>query len=61
MVIDICFFLLDYGKTYVNPIIGGSKEIFEIIQDQANSEKYPITINKKMIVETDEKGIKKSW
>ncbi|MBD3288225.1 PKD domain-containing protein [candidate division KSB1 bacterium] len=50
-------FVLDNGKTYANPVIGGNQGIFEIIKDKSTAEHYPITPGKKAVIRVDATGI----
>lgn len=42
--------MLDDGKTYTSPIIGGSQGLFEIVKDVASKEEFVLTAGKKAVV-----------
>jgi len=53
-------FVSDDGKTYINPIIGGSQGFFEVIRDNRTGEEFVLTADKKAITAVNSRGIGRS-
>jgi hypothetical protein len=53
-------FISDDGKTYINPIIGGSQGYFRVIKDARSGEEFVLTAGRKAVLGTKDQGIIKS-
>lgn len=53
-------FISDDEKTYINPLIGGSQGLFEVVADVQSGEEYILTTGKKCIYGADKSSLKKS-
>ncbi|MBN1764757.1 MAG: hypothetical protein JW860_05825 [Sedimentisphaerales bacterium] len=53
-------FVLDDGKTYLNPLIGGHQGWFEIVNDEITGDDYPLTPGKKALYQTEDSELQKS-
>lgn len=49
--------ILDDGKTYIDPLVGGSQGLFEMIEDRVGVDQYPLAPGGRAIVKADASGI----
>ena len=50
-------FVSDDGKTYVNPMIGGTQGIFEVIKDEATGTEFVLTAGRRLVRGADIRGL----
>jgi hypothetical protein len=49
-------FMVDDGKTYSTPIIGGPQGLFEVVRDAATGQDYVLTAGRKAIIGVNDQG-----
>ena len=50
-------FMLDDGKTYSSPIIGGAQGLFEVMRDAASGQEYVLTAGRRAIIGANAEGL----